>query len=227
MTDRTERLRLPTLLESTRLVAIMRHIPPAEAVRTAEALVAGGVRALEVTLNSAGALEMIRAIVDALGDKVLIGAGTVLSTEAADAAFEAGVQFVVTPHTDDALIRHVVSHGVPIIPGALTPSEVLRAWNAGASAVKIFPAGPVGPGYVKDLRGPLPEIPFVPTGGITLENAEAFITAGAWGLGLGSALVDMQLIAGGDWSALSVRAAALARVAQAAVRQPSASASDG
>jgi 2-dehydro-3-deoxyphosphogluconate aldolase/(4S)-4-hydroxy-2-oxoglutarate aldolase len=211
-----ERLPVPGALEMTRLVAILRHTPPVLAVKTAEALLAGGVRVLEVTLNSSGALEMLRALHDAVGEPLLLGAGTVLSPQAADAALEAGARFVVTPHTDEVLIRHVVGRGVPMIPGALTPSEVLRAWNAGASAVKLFPAGSVGPAFLNDLRGPLPEVPFIPTGGVTLNNAEAFIQAGAWGLGLGSALADPRLIAAEDWPELSRRAAALAKIAQGA-----------
>jgi 2-dehydro-3-deoxyphosphogluconate aldolase/(4S)-4-hydroxy-2-oxoglutarate aldolase len=210
------RLPIPAVIEETRLMAILRHTEPRLAVKTAEALAAGGVRALEVTLNSAGALDMVRTIGEALGDRVLLGVGTVLSTEAADASFEVGARFVVTPHTDEALIGHVVGRGVPIIPGAFTASEVVRAWRAGASAVKLFPSGPVGPAYLKDLRGPLSDVPFVPTGGLTLGNAQAFVDAGAWGLGLGSALADPKVIAAEDWTELTRRAAAFSRIARAA-----------
>jgi 2-dehydro-3-deoxyphosphogluconate aldolase/(4S)-4-hydroxy-2-oxoglutarate aldolase len=210
------RLPIPAVIEETRLMAILRHTEPRLAVKTAEALAAGGVRALEVTLNSSGALDMVRTIGEALGDRVLLGVGTVLSTEAADASFEVGARFVVTPHTDEALIAHVVGRGVPIIPGAFTASEVVRAWRAGASAVKLFPSGPVGPAYLKDLRGPLSDVPFVPTGGLTLGNAQAFVDAGAWGLGLGSALADPKVIAAEDWTELTRRAAAFSRIARAA-----------
>lgn len=210
------RLPIPLALEETRLVAILRHTAPDRAVRTAEALVAGGVRALEVTLNSQGALQMVRTLAEALGDRVLLGVGTVLSTDAADAAFAAGARFVVTPHTDPMLIRHVVGRGVPILPGAFTASEIFQAWSAGASGIKVFPSGPVGPGYIKDLRGPFGDVPFIPTGGVTLDNAESFIQAGAWGLGLASALVDPRLVAAGDWTELTRRATTFARIAWSA-----------
>ena len=155
----------------------------------AEALLAGGVDTLEVTCDSPGVLDMIRAIDAALGDRVLLGAGTVLDASTAQSAVDAGAKFLVSPHTDPELVRSFSARGIPWIPGAFTASEVLAAWRAGASVVKLFPAGSVGPAYIKDLRGPLREIPLLPTGGVTIDNAASFLEAGAWGLGMGSALV--------------------------------------
>jgi len=156
----------------------------------AEALLAGGIDTLEVTCDSPGVLEMIQAIAAALGDRVLLGAGTVLDASTAQAALDAGAQFLVSPHTDADLVRSFTSRGTPWIPGAFTATELLTAWRAGASVVKLFPAGSVGPTYIKDLRGPLREVPLLPTGGVTLDNAVSFFEAGAWGLGMGSALVE-------------------------------------
>src|SRR5438876_5822707 len=149
---------------------------------------------------------MIRAISQALGDRVLVGAGTVLDTAMAQAALDAGAQFLVSPHIDADLVQSFTSRGVAWIPGAFTATEVRLAWRAGAVVVKLFPAGSVGPGYIKDLLGPLRDVPLLPTGGVTLENAATFLQAGAWGLGMGSALVAPQLVAAGRFDELQDRA---------------------
>jgi 2-dehydro-3-deoxyphosphogluconate aldolase/(4S)-4-hydroxy-2-oxoglutarate aldolase len=208
---------IPAALEESRVVAILRRTEARMAVETAEALLRGGISVIEVTLNTSGALEMLRAIRDAVGDRAVLGAGTVLDMAAADAALKAGAQFIVSPHTDVVLVRDMASRGVPCIPGAFTPTEVLTAWRAGASVVKLFPAGPVGAGYLRDLRGPLADIPLLPTGGVTLDNAASFMAAGAWGLGLGSALVAPDLVAAGRFDELTRRAAAFAAIAASAV----------
>jgi 2-dehydro-3-deoxyphosphogluconate aldolase/(4S)-4-hydroxy-2-oxoglutarate aldolase len=160
---------------------------------------------------------MLRAMRDAVGDRAVRGAGTVLDIPAADEALAAGAQFIVSPHTDVELVREMSSRGVPCIPGAFSATEVLSAWRAGASVVKLFPAGPVGAGYLKDLRGPLADIPLLPTGGVTLDNAATYIDAGAWGLGLGSALVAPDLVTAGRFDELTSRAAAFAAIAARAV----------
>lgn len=202
-----ERPAIPAALEETRVVAILRRTEAARALETARAILAGGVRAIEVTCDSPGVLEMIRAISAELGDRMLVGAGTVLDVATAEAALAAGARYIVSPHTDPHLVSTMARRGVPCVPGAFTPTEALTAWRAGASVVKLFPAGSVGPGYLKDLRGPLRQIPFLPTGGVTLDNAGAFIAAGAWGLGIGSALVDQPLIDAGRFDELTRRAA--------------------
>lgn len=198
---------IPAALEETRIVAILRRTDASRAIETARAILAGGVRAIEVTCDSDGVMEMIGAISKELGDRILVGAGTVLDVETAERALDAGAQYIVSPHTDAALIGAMAERGVPCIPGAFTPTEALIAWRAGAVVVKLFPSGPVGPGHLKDLRGPLRQIPFLPTGGVTLANAKDFIAAGAWGLGIGSALVDGPLVAEGRFDELTERAA--------------------
>jgi 2-dehydro-3-deoxyphosphogluconate aldolase / (4S)-4-hydroxy-2-oxoglutarate aldolase len=198
----------PPELDGTRLVAIMRRTDPGLACETVEALLAAGVRAVEVTLNSPGALDMLRAINDAFGSRALVGAGTVLDVQSAEAALDAGARFIVSPHTDAVLVASLARRGVPCIPGALSPTEILTAWRAGASLVKLFPAGAVGVGFLKDLRGPLSDIPLLPTGGVSLDNAAAFMSAGAWGLGLGSALVDPKLVSARQFDELASRAQA-------------------
>ena len=208
----------PAEIEQTRLVAILRRTEPTLACETVEALLGAGVRAVEVTFNSPGALDMLRAIAEAFGSRVLIGAGTVLESEQADAALELGARFIVSPHTDVPLVSNLARRGVPCMPGALSPTEVLTAWRAGATLVKLFPAGPVGASYLKDLRGPLTHIPLVPTGNVTLDNAESFIKAGAWGLGLGSALAEPRLIAERRFDDLAERATAFLRIAARAQR---------
>jgi 2-dehydro-3-deoxyphosphogluconate aldolase/(4S)-4-hydroxy-2-oxoglutarate aldolase len=203
----------PAELERSRVVAIMRRTDPKLACETVEALLAGGMQAIEVTFNSPGAVDMLRAIDQAFGRRVLLGAGTVLDQEQAEVALERGARFIVSPHTDTALVASLARRGVACIPGALTPTEVLGAWRSGASVVKLFPAGSVGVGYLKDMRGPLTHIPLLPTGGVTLDNAEAFISAGAWGLGLGSALVEPRLVSERRFDELAERASVFVRVA--------------
>jgi 2-dehydro-3-deoxyphosphogluconate aldolase/(4S)-4-hydroxy-2-oxoglutarate aldolase len=212
---------IPPALEQSRVVAILRRTEAALAVETAEALLAGGISVIEVTLNTPGALEMLRAMRDAVGDRAVLGAGTVLDIAAADEALDAGAAFIVSPHTDIELVHEMAGRGVPCIPGAFTATEVFSAWRAGASVVKLFPAGPVGASYLKDLRGPLSDIPLLPTGGVTLDNAATYIAAGAWGLGLGSALVAPDLVAGRRFDELTRRAAAFATIAAGAVHDES------
>jgi 2-dehydro-3-deoxyphosphogluconate aldolase/(4S)-4-hydroxy-2-oxoglutarate aldolase len=212
---------VPAALEKSRVVAILRRTEARLAVETAEALLKGGISVIEVTLNTPGALEMLRAMRDAVGDRAVLGAGTVLDIAAADEALDAGAAFIVSPHTDIELVHEMAGRGVPCIPGAFTATEVFSAWRAGASVVKLFPAGPVGASYLKDLRGPLSDIPLLPTGGVTLDNAATYIAAGAWGLGLGSALVAPDLVAGRRFDELTRRAAAFAAIAAGAVHDES------
>lgn len=193
------------------IVAIMRHTDARLAVATAAALEQGGIGVIEVTMNTAGALAMIEDLSRALGGRLLLGAGTVLSPTAAARAIDAGARFIVAPNTDLQVISYCRQRDVPVIPGALTPTEVLGAWEAGAEVVKVFPVGSLGPRYIRDLRGPLPDIPLLPTGGVTLENAAEFIRAGAFALGVGSELVARDLVAQRDFDALADRARAFVR----------------
>jgi 2-dehydro-3-deoxyphosphogluconate aldolase/(4S)-4-hydroxy-2-oxoglutarate aldolase len=130
----------------------------------------------------------------------------VLDADTAQAALDAGARYLVSPHLDADLVRSFAERGVPWVPGAFTATEVLAAWRAGAIVVKLFPAGSVGPGYLNDLLGPLRSIPLMPVGGVTLENAPDFLAAGAWGLGMGSALVDNKLVQAGRFDEIEARA---------------------
>jgi 2-dehydro-3-deoxyphosphogluconate aldolase/(4S)-4-hydroxy-2-oxoglutarate aldolase len=195
-------------IRASGLIAIMRHTEAGRAIDTAEALVAAGADVVEVTLNTAGALGMLEAIARRFGDRLVVGAGTVMSAGAAHQAIDAGASLVVCPHFDEWIVSAARERQVTSIPGAFTPTEIVRAWSAGASMVKVFPAGPVGPRYIRDVLAPLNEIPLVPTGGVTLDNAADFIRAGAAALGLGSALVDPKLVAAGKFEQLTTTARA-------------------
>lgn len=190
----------------TGLIAILRHTEASRAIDTAEALLRAGVDIVEVTLNTAGALGMLEAIAGHFGERLVVGAGTVMSAAAAEQAVGAGASLIVCPHLDEAIVGFAARIDVAVVPGSFTPTEIVRAWAAGASMVKVFPAGPVGPGYIRDLRGPLNEIPLVPTGGVTLDNAAEFIRAGAAALGLGSALVQPRLVAAGQFDQIEATA---------------------
>jgi 2-dehydro-3-deoxyphosphogluconate aldolase/(4S)-4-hydroxy-2-oxoglutarate aldolase len=190
------------------IVAIMRHTEASLAIEAADALLRGGVEVVEVTLNTAGATTMIRDLVAHFGDRMVIGAGTVLSPNGVDQALAAGARFVVAPNTDAKVIGLCNQRNVPVVPGAFTPSEVVAAWQLGADLVKVFPVSSVGPRYLRDLRGPLPHIPLVPTGGITADNAADFIRAGAVALGAGSDLVDKAVVDRRDFAELERRARA-------------------
>ena len=188
----TTRPALPPGLHEGGVIAIGRRLDTARVAAIADGLLGGGVRAFELTLNEpeAGALAAIEAVaLHAEGSELTIGAGTVLSIEAAERAVAAGARFLVMPHTDTALVAWAAERGIPAFPGAQTPTEILAAWRAGAAAVKLFPASVVGPAFIREFRGPFPDIPLVPTGGVTLETAPAFIRAGALAVGLGSWLI--------------------------------------
>jgi len=181
---------LPAGLREGGVVAIARRLEPTTVPAIADALVRGGIRAFELTLNEPED-EALRAIEAAArhgvdGSPIAIGAGTVLSVEAAARAIDAGATFLVSPHLDQEIVRWAVDRGIPMLPGAATPTEVLAAWQAGAAAVKIFPASALGPTFLRELRGPFPDIPLQPTGGITVDNLDAYIRAGAIAVGMGS-----------------------------------------
>lgn len=181
---------IPDAVSGPRVIAIARRLDPDRLARIADGLLGGGVRAFEVTLDSAGAVEAIATLAERFAaSDLVVGAGTVLDPEAARAAVAAGARFIVSPHTDPAIVGAASELGVPAFPGALTPTEVVTAWRAGASAVKVFPVSAVGPSFVRELRGPLRGVPLIPTGGVTLENAPALIAAGAVAVGVGSWLI--------------------------------------
>lgn len=185
------------------LVAIVRIKEPSELVKVAEAIEAGGVRVIEFTMNTPNALEAIGQLAREKGDRILLGAGTVLDPETGRAALLAGAQFLVAPNLNPAVIELARRYSKVVVPGALTPTEIVTAWECGADVVKVFPASLGGPQYIKDILGPLPHIRLLPTGGVNLENIPAFIAAGASAVAVGSNLTDPRLIKAGDWAGLT------------------------
>lgn len=191
------------------MVGIVRLREAAPLLAVAEALVQGGLVALEFTLTTAGALEAIAECRQRFGDDVLVGAGTVLSAEEAARCLDAGAQFVVSPGIDQDVIVTTRRGGALALPGAMTPTEILTAWRAGADIVKVFPARSLGPRYIADVLAPLPDLPLMPTGGVDESNAAAYLQAGAVAVAVGGKLIDAAAVARQDWAALTQRARAL------------------
>jgi 2-dehydro-3-deoxyphosphogluconate aldolase/(4S)-4-hydroxy-2-oxoglutarate aldolase len=171
-----------------------------------DALALGGVVALEVTMTVPGAIRLIEAIAPTLPPTFVLGAGTILDPETARAAILAGARFIVGPVLNPAVIALCHRYDVAVMPGCFTPTEILAAWEAGADVVKVFPATALGPGYFKDLKGPLPQIRLMPTGGVSLENAGDWIKAGAVAIGAGTALIDRSAVERDDFAAITERA---------------------
>lgn len=188
------------------IVAVVRGKSDEQILKAIEAALEGGVCAIEVTFTVPNALEVIRKLAGQIGDDVILGAGTVLTPETALDAIDAGAQFIVSPNTNIATIGVALGAGVPVCPGALSPSEVVTAWQAGADIVKIFPANVVGPKYLKDLHGPLPGVPLMPTGGVNLDTARAYLENGAVALGVGGDLINAKLMEAGDYAEITRRA---------------------
>lgn len=181
------------------IVAVIRAKSGELLADVAEALLAGGVSVMEVTFTVPGALRVLERVADKVGDRVLLGAGTVLDGETARAAILAGAEFIVSPSTNLDVIQLCRRYGKAAMPGALTPTEVVTAWEAGADVVKVFPADAVGGAkYLKALKAPLPQISLMPTGGVNLETAADFLQAGAFALGVGGSLVESKAVEAGD-----------------------------
>ncbi len=206
-------------IEADGVIAVVRLDDLTKAVPLTEALVAGGVRAVEFTFTNPAAAGTIAAARDALGESALIGAGSVLDAETARVAILAGAAFVVTPTISLPTIEICNRYGVATTIGALTPTEILTAWEAGATYVKVFPASLGGPRYLRDVHGPLPQVKLIPTGGVDLDNAGEFIRAGAVAIALGSNLVDARSVATDAWETITSRARALVAAVDRA-RQP-------
>ncbi|MBC7841551.1 MAG: bifunctional 4-hydroxy-2-oxoglutarate aldolase/2-dehydro-3-deoxy-phosphogluconate aldolase [Gemmatimonadaceae bacterium] len=170
------------------------------------ALLSGGVRAIEITLTTVGALELITVLAKQFGDALLLGAGSVLTVAATRQAIDAGARYIVSPVFDADVMTEAHAGGAPMLPGAFTPTEIRRAHDAGADLVKVFPADTIGPAYLKSVLAPMPFLELVPTGGVTPHNAGQWITAGAVAVGLGSALVDPELVHSGDFATITERA---------------------
>jgi len=203
-------------VEATGVVAIIRAAGSEQLIEVVEALRRGGVTCIEVTMTTPNALEVVRQAREACGERAAIGVGSVLDAETARAAILAGAQFVVSPITDLETITLCKRYSVPVMPGAMTPTEVVRAWQAGADVVKVFPTSSLGPAVIKDLKGPLPQIKLLPTGGVNLNTVADFIRAGAAAVGVGSALVSKKALQTRDFEAIRAAAAEfLQRVRQA------------
>jgi 2-dehydro-3-deoxyphosphogluconate aldolase/(4S)-4-hydroxy-2-oxoglutarate aldolase len=198
-------------LLASKAVAVIRMTDAAKLAKAAAALRKGGITAFEVTMTVPGAVEIIRAMARDKVPGVLVGAGTVLDAGAASDVIGAGADFVVSPITDGDMIMACREAEVLVVPGAFTPTEIAAAWRAGADIVKVFPATSLGPQFFRDLRGPLPHIRIMPTGGVTLENAREFLEAGACCVGIGTALLDKKMIDADDWEGLASRARRLVR----------------
>jgi len=193
-------------IEACGVVAVIRLQDGSRLRAVVESLAEGGITALEVTMTVPRAIELIGEIAPTLPAGFVIGAGTVVDPETARAAVAAGARFIVGPVFRPAVIEAAHAAGAAAMPGCFSPTEVLAAWDAGADVVKVFPATALGPGYFKDLRGPLPQVKLMPTGGVSLENAGEWIKAGAVAIGVGGALVDPKLVAAGQYSAITERA---------------------
>ena len=192
-----------TLLQQTRAIAVIRTEKIEQGRQMALAVAAGGIQLIEITWNSDRPTELIQQLRLELPN-CTIGTGTLLTLNQLKEAVAAEAQFIFTPHVDPVMIQTAVAHSIPIIPGALTPTEIVTAWQAGASCVKVFPVQAVGgASYIKSLQGPLGQIPLIPTGGVTLENAKEFIAAGAIAVGLSGQLFPQQLVELGDWEAIA------------------------
>ncbi|MCL4509031.1 MAG: bifunctional 4-hydroxy-2-oxoglutarate aldolase/2-dehydro-3-deoxy-phosphogluconate aldolase [Chloroflexi bacterium] len=195
-----------TWIEDTGITAVVRLDDLSSAQQLADALLLGGVRCVEFTLTNRHAIDVIGNLVASHGDRLLIGAGTVLDPESARAAITAGAQFVVTPTLRLSTIELCRRYGIAIICGAFSPTEILTAWEAGANWVKLFPASVGGPRYLREVLAPLPQVRIVPTGGVSLENAAEFLAAGAVALAVGSNLVKPELVNSGQWEAITQNA---------------------
>lgn len=201
--DRTETVRQ---IEQLGVVAVIRLRDPGKLRAVVDAIVAGGVRALEVTMTVPGAVELIRGLAPTLPEGFLLGAGTVIDAETARAVVDAGAQFVISPVFKREVIIACHEQGVPVAPGCFTPTEILEAHEAGADIVKVFPATTLGPQDIRDVRAPLPQVKLMPTGGVSPDNAGDWIRAGAVAVAAGSSLLDAAAIESGRFEVITANA---------------------
>jgi 2-dehydro-3-deoxyphosphogluconate aldolase / (4S)-4-hydroxy-2-oxoglutarate aldolase len=175
-----------------KLIAIVRGARPEDTLKIVQSLYEGGIRIVEITMNSPKALSAIEMVADEFGSKMAVGAGTVLDSETARSALLAGAQFILSPTLNAETIKLTKRYGAVSIPAAFTPTEILTAYELGGDIIKVFPATTLGPQFIKDIHGPLPQIPLLPTGGVGLHNIKEYLEAGAAGLGIGSSLVNTK-----------------------------------
>ncbi len=192
------------LIEKTALIPIIRVDSSETALRVADAFLDGGVSIIEVTFSVPGAVDVVKELSEKLGDKVLIGTGTVLDGATARQAILAGSEFIVSPIYSRDLIETTRRYSKPVFPGAVTPTEILEAYTMGADAVKVFPCGNLGgASYIKAVKAPLPQVPVIPTGGVNIDTAGPLLDAGAFALGVGSSITDKKAIAAGDFGKIT------------------------
>ncbi|RXZ80507.1 bifunctional 4-hydroxy-2-oxoglutarate aldolase/2-dehydro-3-deoxy-phosphogluconate aldolase [Paenibacillaceae bacterium] len=196
---------LDRLLEE-KIVAIFRNIEDHHADSAAQALINGGVRMMEVTMNTPGAVHIIARWREKFSEQAAIGAGTVLDLGMAKEAVAAGAQFLISPNVDEQVIDYAVNQGISVWPGAMTPTEIVNAWKAGADAVKVFPLATLGYKYLAEIRAPLDSIPMIATGGVDLDNIQSYFKAGACGVGMGSKLINMEWVRNGEFDRLTAHA---------------------
>lgn len=202
----------------SRIVAVIRLDDLSQAVRLSEVLIEGGITALEFTLSNPDAIQALATVAKVLPtlESVQLGLGSVTNPDDVQRAVDAGASFIVSPHTNPAILKACQAHGVLGIPGALTPTEIMHAVDLGAPIVKVFPASTFGPKYFKDILAPLPHLKLIPTGGVNLDNLQAYLKNGAVAVGVGGNLVDSKLIAAGDWDTLLTQARQYSTAAQEA-----------
>jgi 2-dehydro-3-deoxyphosphogluconate aldolase/(4S)-4-hydroxy-2-oxoglutarate aldolase len=205
---------LLTSLAEAKIIAIIRGIPAGTGEATARALVDGGVSFLEITLNTEGAVQMIADLKAEFGDKLRIGAGTVLDVEQAKEAIKAGAEYIISPNLDEEVLAYGLENGIEVWPGTMTPTEMVRAHKLGAQAIKVFPIGSLGVKFIKEVRAPLGHIPMVATGGINQGNIQEVLGIGATAVGLGGNLVDNQLILKGEFEKITELAKGYVRLAK-------------
>jgi 2-dehydro-3-deoxyphosphogluconate aldolase / (4S)-4-hydroxy-2-oxoglutarate aldolase len=204
-------------LKQIAVVPIIRTADWGLAIRAVEAVIAGGIPCVEITMTVDGAIKALEAVADRYGDRIILGAGTVLDPETARACMLAGAQFFVTPSLNTRTIEMAKRYSKPIFPGALTPTEILTAWEAGADGVKVFPCSALGGAkYIKALKGPFPQIELVPTGGVNLQTITEFLEAGASAVGVGGELIDQSSCASGNYAEITRRAQQFRDAVQAA-----------
>lgn len=184
------------------IVGIIRNLGPEEVEAVLPIFVEAGLTTVEITMNTSGAADLIRNALNLYAGRLNVGAGTVRTDADLDAALTAGAQFIVTPTLNEAIIRRCVDQNIPVFPGAFTPTEIEQAWTLGATMVKVYPAGVLGPDYIRDVKAPLADVKLLPTGGIGAENLSAFLKAGADGVGMGGQLFDKSMIKNRDWDGL-------------------------
>lgn len=213
---------MSTMLEQLmrdKIVAIFRGIEDQHADHAAQALIDGGIRMMEVTMNTDGALQIVHRWRQKLPSEAAVGVGTVLNLAMAKEAVAAGAQFIISPNYDPAVIEYGYAHDVPVWPGCMTPTEIVNAMQAGAEAVKIFPLASFGWKYIAELRGPLNSIPMIATGGVNEQNFADYFNAGANGVGMGSQLINLQWIHEGNYHLMTERARLFATKAEAVIQK--------